>query len=53
MAKVIINSPNIPKRENLQKVYDLMNKIFYDDNLFYTDNELKKIKCDKSNVFIK
>ena len=36
---------------NLKHVYDVCNKLFKDEECFYTSDELKKIKQDKTNVF--
>lgn len=52
MTKVIIHSPEVPKKENLKKVYDVLNKIFNDDKLFYSSDEVKHLKNNKDNVFL-
>lgn len=52
MTKITIHSPEIPRKENLKKVYDVMNKIFNDEKLFYSSDEVKQLKSDKNNVFL-
>ena len=39
--------PEKPKREDLIKVYDVFNEIFKSDKIFYTEEELKKVKKEK------
>ena len=41
------------KKENLKSLYDFCNDNFQDESLFYSSDELKKLKQDKSNIFIK
>ena len=48
----IIIKPVIPTRENLKAVYDVCNKIFKDDDLFYTTEQVKELKKDKRNIFL-
>ena len=39
--------------ERLKKIYDVCNKLFKDkEECFYTTEEVKKLKEDKSNNFI-
>lgn len=47
-----IISPSVPKRENLKAVYDLLNSFCKNPNLFYSKDEVKKLKNDKSNIFL-
>lgn len=41
------------KKENLKRLYDFCNDNFKDESLFYSSNELKQLKQDKNNIFIK
>ena len=46
MDKVI--RPSVPKREDLIKVYDVLNRVFKNNaKCFYTKEEFKKISKDK------
>lgn len=42
-----------PTQKNLELLYDVCNEIFKNDELFYTTNEVKELKRDKDNIFIK
>lgn len=44
--------PEMPKREDLKKLYDVCNKIFSKSECFYTKEETKKLKEDKNNKFL-
>ncbi len=41
-----------PTRENLKAVYDVCNKLFQDEELFYTTEQVKELKKDKKNIFL-
>jgi hypothetical protein len=42
------------KRENLLKLYDVCNEIFKKyDECFYTKEQVKELKKDSENIFIK
>lgn len=47
-----VNRPEKPKKDDLVKLYDVCNKIFNKKECFYTKEEVKKLKEDKSNNFI-
>ena len=47
----IINTT--PTADALKRIYDVCNEIFTDESLFYSSEEVKKLKQDKENVFIK
>lgn len=49
--KIIINR-KIPTKEVLQNVYDVMNKNVKNPKCFYTSDEVKKLKKDKTNVWL-
>lgn len=42
-----------PTANTLKNIYDVCNEIFKDKELFYTSEEVKKLKQNKENVFIK
>lgn len=44
--------PEKPKKEDLKRLYDVCNKIFKKKECFYTKEEVKKLKEDKSNRFL-
>ncbi len=49
----IITYSKQPTRDNLKRVYDVVNKLFQNhEDLFYTSEQVKKLKQDKSNNFI-
>lgn len=50
--KDIIKHPSVPKKENLKALYDLLNSICTDPKLFYSKDDVKKLKTDKSNIFL-
>lgn len=47
-----IYRPSEPKREDLKRLYDVCNRIFKKKECFYTREEVKKLKEDKSNKFL-
>lgn len=47
-----INRPDAPKKEDLKRLYDVCNEIFKKKEYFYTKEELRKLKEDKSNKFL-
>ena len=52
MKRIVSHSPQFPNKDNLIYVYDVFNKIFQGKDVFYTTEEVKKLKKDKSNNFI-
>lgn len=41
-----------PTKDTLKAIYDLCNKVYKNDKYFYSSNEIKELKKDKSNVFL-
>lgn len=41
-----------PTREVLHHIYDVMNKNIKNPKCFYTSEEVKKLKKDKSNIWL-
>ena len=39
-------------KEKLQQIYDTCNRIFKDEKYFYTREQVKELKKDKSNVWL-
>ena len=50
MTKII---PSTPTVQVLKEIYDVCNEIFKDENLFYSSEEVKELKKNKDNIFIK
>ena len=50
MVEIISNTPT---KETLKQLYDVCNEIFKDESLFYTSEEVKELKKDTTNTFIK
>lgn len=48
----IIRRPEKPKKEDLRRLYDVCNRIFKKKECFYTKEQVKKLKEDKSNIFL-
>lgn len=48
-----INRPETPKKEDLKRLYDVCNKIFKKKECFYTREEVKELKKDEKNIFLK
>lgn len=49
-VKVIMQPPT---KEKLKIIYDVCNKVFRDnEDVFYTKEQVKELKKDKSNIFI-
>lgn len=48
----IIVTRNTPTKEVLQNIYDVMNKNIKNPKCFYTTEESKKLKKDKTNVWL-
>ena len=36
----------------LEEIYEVCNELFKDDDLFYTKEELERLKQDDTNVFL-
>lgn len=51
MAKVTVIRKQ-PTKENLIKLYDVLNEIFKDESCFYTSKQVEELKKDESNIFI-
>ena len=49
---IMLGIPNQTK-ESLKQLYDVCNEIFKDEALFYTSEEVKELKKDTTNIFIK
>lgn len=45
-------NPSTQTKENLKNLYDTCNKIFKDEALFYSKDEIKKLKKDKKNIWL-
>ena len=45
-----VNRPEKPKKDDLIKLYDVCNSIFKKKELFYTKEELKKMKKEKEEL---
>ena len=41
-----------PTKEVLQNIYDVMNKHIKNPKCFYTSEEVKELKKDKSNIWL-
>ena len=39
-------------KEKLQQIYDPCNKIFKDEKYFYTKEQIKDLKKDKTNIWL-
>jgi hypothetical protein len=50
MVKII---PSTPSPQTLKNIYDVCNEIFKDESLFYSKEEVKELKQNKDNIFIK
>ena len=42
-----IHRPEMPKKADLVKVYDICNKVFKNKDCFYTSEEFKKVSKEK------
>lgn len=54
IGNTVINfiNPTEQSKDSLKKLYDTCNKIFKDESLFYSKDEIKKLKKDKKNVWL-
>lgn len=50
MVKIISSKPSV---QVLKNIYDVCNEIFEDEKLFYSKEEVKELKQNKDNIFIK
>lgn len=41
-----------PAKETLKNLYDVCNELFKDKKYFYTSEEVKRLKKDKTNIFL-
>lgn len=46
----IVHRPEIPKRADLIRLYDICNKVFKKKECFYTEEAFEKIKKEKTGV---
>lgn len=46
----VISKP--PTKEKLKNIYDVCNRIFRDKDVFYTKEQVKELRKDKSNIFL-
>ena len=52
-TKNIIHYPEVPRREDLVKLYDVFNEIFKDHpECFYTHEQVEQMKKDKTKIFL-
>ena len=50
-VKITVKSPLTPSRENLERVYDICNKLFKDEEIFYQLGECsKRISSNKTRI---
>lgn len=45
-------SRKTPTKETLQNIYDVLNKNIKNPKCFYTSEEVKSLKKDKSNIWL-
>ena len=50
MKITIISKP--PSKEKLKRIYDVCNRVFKNDDCFYSKEQVIELKKDKSNIFI-
>ena len=54
-TEIILNSRKFEGEEmknNLRIFYDTCNKIFMNDDVFYSSEQIRKLKKDKRNIFL-
>lgn len=54
-TEITLISKELSKEElktNLKIFYDTCNKIFISDKVFYSPEDIKKLKKDKKNIFL-
>lgn len=51
MSKVLVKSSG-PNKACIKNLYDLCNKIFTSDNLFYTTEQVEDLKLNRKNIFL-
>lgn len=51
MAKVLIISSG-PNQASMKNLYDVCNQIFTSDNLFYTSDQVEKLRINDHNIFL-
>lgn len=50
-AKITV-VPSQPTKEDLRKLYDVCNKLFKSDDLFYSSEQVKALKLNKKNIWM-
>lgn len=50
MIKIVSSTPS---KDTLKTIYDTCNRLFQNENIFYSKVDVKKLKDDKNNIFIK
>lgn len=54
MVKVVtVHTPQKPKKSDLKSVYDICNRIFKSERLFYNHKDIEHMKENKKYIFIK
>lgn len=54
-TEIILNNRKFEQEEiknNLRIFYDTCNKIFMNDDVFYSSEQIKKLKKDRRNIFL-
>ena len=51
MPKVLVKSSG-PNQASMKNLYDVCNQIFTSNNLFYTSDQVEKLRQDDHNIFL-
>jgi hypothetical protein len=51
-TKIIVTRPKRANKSKLERVYDTCNKIFKEDEYFYSSEEVERLKKDSTNIFL-
>lgn len=50
---VTIHAPKVPKKSDLKSVYDICNRIFKSDKVFYSAQDIERLQKDSKYIAIK
>lgn len=51
MTKVLVKSSG-PNKASMKNLYDVCNQIFTSSNLFYTTEQVEKLRQNEHNIFL-
>lgn len=51
-TRIVVTRPKRANKSELERVYNICNKLFKEDECFYSSEEVKELKKDSTNIFL-